>query len=154
MQQIDAYLPVGYPFPAKIFACSQSCTVWVVKILATAGRVLLNLVISNTHFILCTPHYVQPCVHSIKCVLLMERLTLYMGIVHLGGAFEVSTTRIHVHAHTFTSCSIAQSCNTRQKSDLITQLSSFPDYLTQPLRSFLTSTKQTIPTTWNQQLTA
>ena len=24
----------------------------------------------------------------------MERLTLYMGIVHLGGAFEVSTTRI------------------------------------------------------------
>ena len=27
----------------------------------------------------------------------MERLTQYMGIVHLGGAFEVSTTRIQVH---------------------------------------------------------
>ena len=48
--------------------------VFLVKILAPAGRV----------------------VHSIKCVLLMERLTLYMGIVHLGGAFEVSTTRIQV----------------------------------------------------------
>ena len=35
-------------------------------------------------------------VHSIKCVLLMVRLTLYVGFVHLGGAFEVSTTRIHV----------------------------------------------------------
>ena len=29
----------------------------------------------------------------------MERLTLYMGIVHLGGAFEVSTTRIQVHLY-------------------------------------------------------
>ena len=42
------------------------------------GRVLLKL----------------PCIHSIKCVLLMARLTMYMGIVHIGGAFEVSTTRI------------------------------------------------------------
>ena len=46
--------------------------------------------------------YAQPCVHSIKCVLLMVRLTQYMGIVHLGGAFEVSTTRIQVYVHVVT----------------------------------------------------
>ena len=32
----------------------------------------------------------------------MVRLTQYMGIVHLGGAFEVSTTRIQVYVHVVT----------------------------------------------------
>ena len=57
---------------------------------------MVKLTVSNTHFLYYVQPYVRRAVHSIKCVLLMVRLTLYMGIVHLSGAFEVSTTRIQV----------------------------------------------------------
>ena len=66
--------------------------VFLVQILAPAGLALPKAI----HIL----YYVQPqpcvrrVVHSINCVLLMVRLTQY--IVHLGGAFEVSTTRIQI----------------------------------------------------------